>query len=116
MWSRSPPSTKWCFCRRRKSNAHNVAVRDCDCGGDCAATAICLGCLDLKGGHVGRLIVLAMAFALAGCVSSPLKPAAIVQTAPQGAVPARPLSAPQDPGKCIHDEGYGRWTDCGSEM
>jgi hypothetical protein len=36
--------------------------------------------------------------------------------APEGSVPARPSTAPQDPGKCIHDEGYGRWTDCGSEM
>jgi hypothetical protein len=67
-------------------------------------------------GQVGRWIVLGLALALAGCVTSPLKPAAIVQTAPEGSVPARPPSAPQDPGKCIHDEGYGRWTDCGSEM
>ena len=65
-----------------------------------------------------RLIaVMALAASLAGCVTSPLAPAAIVQSAPAaGGYPARPPSAPQDPGKCIHDEGYGRWTDCGSEM
>jgi hypothetical protein len=68
------------------------------------------------GFQVTRLIaILALAAGLAGCVSSPLTPATIVQMAPPGGVPARPPSAPQDPGKCIHDEGYGRWTDCGSE-
>jgi hypothetical protein len=70
--------------------------------------------------HMGRwivrLVVLGLATGLAGCVSSPLKPATIVQTAPPGSVPARPPSAPQNPMQCIHDEGYGRWTDCGTEM
>lgn len=27
-----------------------------------------------------------------------------------------PPSAPRNPNACIHDEGYGRWTDCGAEM
>jgi hypothetical protein len=66
--------------------------------------------------HMGRWIVLALAIGLAGCVTSPLKPATIVQTAPPGSLPARPPSAPQNPMQCIHDEGYGRWTDCGTEM
>jgi len=61
-------------------------------------------------------IVFVFAAVLSGCVTSPLTPATIVQMAPAGRSPARPPSAPQDPGKCIHDEGYGRWTDCGSEM
>jgi len=66
---------------------------------------------------VTKLIaIMALGASLAGCVSSPLTPAPIVQMAPPGGVPARPASAPQDPGKCIHDEGYGRWTDCGSEV
>ena len=65
---------------------------------------------------MGRLVALALAIGLAGCVTTPLMPATIVQTAPEGGYPARPPSAPQDPGKCIHGEGYGRWTDCGSEM
>jgi hypothetical protein len=65
---------------------------------------------------VGRLVVLGLTIALAGCVTAPLKPATIVQMAPEGSLPPRPASAPQDPTKCIHDEGYGRWTDCGSEM
>src|SRR5258708_28320052 len=70
-----------------------------------------------RGRQVTRLIaIMALAAGLAGCVSSPLTPAPIVQMAPPGGVPARPASAPQDRGKCIHDEGYGRWTDCGSEI
>jgi hypothetical protein len=67
---------------------------------------------------VTRLIaILTLAAGLAGCVSAPLAPAPVVRMAPAaGGVPPRPASAPQDPGKCIHDEGYGRWTDCGSEI
>jgi hypothetical protein len=65
---------------------------------------------------VTRLIaVFVLACGLSGCAGSGIQPAQIVQMAPAGGVPARPPSAPQDPGKCIHDEGYGRWTDCGSE-
>jgi hypothetical protein len=73
-----------------------------------------------RGFQVTRLTTIvtitALAAGLAGCASSPLRPAQIVQTAPPGGAPARPPSAPQDPAQCIHDEGYGRWTDCGSEM
>jgi hypothetical protein len=69
-----------------------------------------------RGLQVTRLItIMVLAAGLAGCVSSPIRPAQIVQMAPPGGVPARPPSAPQDPAQCIHDEGYGRWTDCGSE-
>jgi hypothetical protein len=57
-----------------------------------------------------------LAIGLAGCVTSPLRPATVVQMAPAGSQPARPPSAPQNPMQCIHDEGYGRWTDCGNEM
>jgi hypothetical protein len=64
---------------------------------------------------VRSIFAVVFAATLAGCVSSPLSPAPSVAVAPNGGVPARPASAPQDPGKCIHDEGYGRWTDCGSE-
>jgi hypothetical protein len=61
-------------------------------------------------------MICVFAAALSGCVTSPLTPGTIVQVAPTQGVPARPASAPQNPGQCIHDEGYGRWTDCGSEM
>jgi ABC-type uncharacterized transport system auxiliary subunit len=72
----------------------------------------------LRDAQVTRLIaILALTAALAGCVTSPLTPATIVQSAPAaGGYPARPASAPQSQMQCIHDEGYGRWTDCGSEM
>jgi hypothetical protein len=64
-----------------------------------------------------KLIAIAVLGAsLAGCVTSPLTPAPIFRMSSPGGVPARPASEPQDPGKCIHDEGYSRWTDCGSEM
>jgi hypothetical protein len=66
--------------------------------------------------QVIRLIaIFALAASLEGCSASAFHAAPVVQMAPAGGVPARPASAPQDPGKCIHDEGYGRWTDCGSE-
>ena len=62
-------------------------------------------------------IMFVFAAALSGCVTtSPLTQATIVQMALTGSSPARPLSAPQNPAQCIHDEGYSRWTDCGSEM
>src|SRR5437879_7358274 len=88
------------------------ALRDQSRLGSQPATCSCS-----RGPHVTKLIaIMALGASLAGCVSSPLTPAPIVQMAPPGGVPARPASAPQDPGKCIHDEGYGRWTDCGSEV
>jgi hypothetical protein len=62
------------------------------------------------------IMICVCAAALSGCVTSPLTPGTIVQVAPAQGVPPRPASAPQNPAQCIHDEGYGRWTDCGSEM
>ncbi len=65
-----------------------------------------------------RLIAIGvLSLTLSGCVTSPLTPAPIVQTTSSSALrPPRPATAPQSETQCIHDEGYGRWTDCGSEM
>jgi hypothetical protein len=66
-----------------------------------------------------RLIAIAaLAATLGGCVTSPLaqKPAAQTDTSLAAGHVGMPPSAPRNPNHCIHDEGYGRWTDCGSEM
>ena len=64
-----------------------------------------------------RLIAIAALVAgLAGCVTTAPSPSATVEPSPAAGHVGMPPSAPRNPNACIHDEGYGRWTDCGSEM
>jgi len=64
-----------------------------------------------------RLMTVALLCAsLAACVTSASAPTLTGSDPALAAGHANmPPSAPRNPNGCIHDEGYGRWTDCGSE-
>jgi hypothetical protein len=66
-----------------------------------------------------RLIaIVTLSAGLAGCVTSGSSQTSAGWTDKSlaGGHVNMPPSAPRNPNACIHDEGYGRWTDCGSEM
>jgi hypothetical protein len=69
--------------------------------------------------NVIRLIsIVTLSASLAGCVTagSSQTSARWTDSPPAGGHRNMPPSAPRNPNACIHDEGYGRWTDCGAEM
>lgn len=67
-----------------------------------------------------RLIAIAaLCGGLAGCVTSASTSVPRSPTTDSSLTAGHanmPPSAPRNPNACIHDEGYGRWTDCGAEM
>lgn len=63
-----------------------------------------------------RLLAIAtLSASLAGCVTAG-SPARWTDSPLAAGHVNMPPSAPRNTNACIHDEGYGRWTDCGAEM